>query len=88
MTRHRNAGKTMQESGVSARNRGGKPARTILILYAFFAALWGLGLVLGLREGIGQALVWGLPLWFSISCIIAYVAVSLALVLAVRRHFQ
>ncbi len=69
-------------------DNGGTPARVILMLYLFFAAIWGLGLVLGLREGMGRAIVLGLPLWFSVSCVFAYIAVSLALVWAVRRYFR
>ncbi len=63
-------------------------AFAILLLYAFFAALWGAGLLLGIRGGVGRTMVWGLPLWFAVSCAAAYAVVSVALVWVVRRYFR
>ncbi len=73
-------------NGSSATSDGGS-VRAILALYGFFFVVWCLGLVLGIMQTDGQHMLWGLPLWFSISCIGAYTAVSLALVWVVRRYF-
>lgn len=54
-------------------------------LYFFFFVLWAIGYGLGLTEN--STLVMGLPLWFVISCIWAFVGVFLALLLVTRRFF-
>ena len=63
-------------------------SRAILLLYGLFAAIWCLGLILGLKEGVGQSMFGGLPLWFTISCVLAYAVVAVVLALTVRRYFK
>ena len=61
--------------------------RVIALLYVIFFILWCAGLLLGLCQST-DTLLWGLPFWFSFSCVIAYGLICLALAWAVRRHFQ
>ena len=61
--------------------------RAICLLYAFFFLFWCAGLLLGLRQG-PPVLLLGLPLWFIISCFLAFVAACCGLILLSKRHFQ
>ena len=67
--------------------RSGGAVRAICLLYAVFFLLWCAGLLLGLGQG-RPVMLFGLPLWFSISCVLAFVVVSVALVLVARRYFR
>ena len=61
--------------------------RAICLLYAFFFLFWCAGLLLGLRPGPPDMLL-GLPLWFIVSCLLAFAAACCGLILVARRHFQ
>ncbi len=61
--------------------------RMVVLLYTLFFMLWCAGLLLGLSLS-PDALLWGLPLWFGFSCVIAYALICLILAWTVRRHFQ
>ena len=60
----------------------------IMLLYLFFFGIWSLGLIIGISRSGEQLLLWGLPLWFGISCTIGYAAACVALVWVMRRYFQ
>ncbi len=70
----------------SAQSR--RAERAVLLLYAFFFLLWCLGLVLAFLPGTGGSRILGLPLWFSVSCLIAYGAVCAALAVVAGRYFR
>ncbi len=57
----------------------------VFALYAAFFLLWCIGLLLGFMDDMPT--VFGMPLWFAVSCIGAYVVISFALIRVVRRYF-
>lgn len=55
--------------------------RIFVMLYILFFTLWCAGLALGeMLPGPEQPVLLGLPLWFMISCVFAYLIVSAALI--------
>lgn len=55
--------------------------RIFVMLYILFFALWCVGLALGeMIPGPEQPALFGLPLWFMISCVFSYLIVSVALI--------
>ena len=63
-----------------------KAEYSIVWLYLVFFCLWSLGLLLGLWQTGGD--FFGFPLWFFVSCILAYTAICLLLAWTVRRFFR
>lgn len=60
--------------------------RAIWLIYFLFFAVWLAGYWLGLSNHEGSSM--GLPLWFVISCLWAFVGVVLALLYVSRRFFS
>ena len=57
----------------------------ICVLYALFFILWCFGLILGFMDTMPE--VFGMPLWFAVSCVGAYVVICFVLAQVVRRYF-
>ncbi len=59
--------------------------KTVVVLYCAFFAVWCAGAVIGeMWPGAEQPVLWGMPLWFTVSCVISFLGVSAALVDCVR----
>ena len=79
----------MQQSSVADAPKRDFGVRSIIALYLGFFAMWCAGLAIGeMWPGSEQPVFLGMPLWFFVSCVFAFVAVSVALVICVRRYFQ
>lgn len=63
-----------------------RAAKATCVLYAVFFAMWCIGLFLGLYAKPRMLL--GMPLWFTVSCILSYVIICLALLQVIRRYFR
>lgn len=62
-----------------------KVTKTILLLYLAFFVVWCVGGALGeARPGAEQPALWGMPLWFVVSCVFSFLGVAAALVHCVR----
>ncbi|MCD7898224.1 MAG: hypothetical protein LUG50_16390 [Planctomycetaceae bacterium] len=61
----------------------------ICILYIGFFLVWCVGLAVGLFwTGPDMPRWFGVPVWFLLGCVFSSVAVSVALVLCMRRWFK
>ncbi len=79
----------MQQSSVEGPPKRDSGVRSIVALYLGFFAMWCAGLAIGeMWPGPEQPVLLGMPLWFFVSCLFAFAAVSIALILCVRRYFQ
>lgn len=59
----------------------------ICLLYVFFFLIWSAGLILGVRQD-APTMLFGLPLWFSVSCVLAFAAACGLLAALVQRYFR
>jgi uncharacterized membrane protein YhdT len=63
--------------------------KTVVVLYLAFFLLWCIGAAIGeFRPAASQPRLWGMPLWFAVSCLLSFAGVSAALVLYVRRWLR
>ena len=75
----------MPPPGAQTRENRRAAGIAIFALYALFFILWCLGLLLGFMDNMPE--VFGMPLWFAVSCVGAYVLICFALVRVVRQYF-
>lgn len=61
-------------------------ARVTLLLYAAFFLWWTIG-AFGLGD-YAQTMVWGMPAWFLVSCVLSYPLICVALWITVRLCFK
>ncbi len=67
------------------RGKARRSINAIFALYVAFFLLWCIGLLLGFMDDMPT--VFGMPLWFAVSCVGAYVVICFALVRTIRRYF-
>ncbi len=59
--------------------------KAVVILYLAFFAVWCLGAALGEAwTGTAQPALWGMPLWFVVSCLASFAGAAAVLVVLVR----
>lgn len=68
-----------------SKNSGNTVTRAVILLYLAFFVVWCLGAAFGeALPGAEQPALWGMPVWFVVSCLASFAGAAVVLVVLVR----